>query len=136
MRGGEAVISRVFKNNWFERYARKEQLSDAALLDAVLRAEAGLIDADLGGGVIKQRVARPGKGKSGGYRTLILFREGDRAIFAYGFAKSAMANIPKAELTLLRKAAAIALEWSDAQMDQQVELGKLVELDHGQDDDR
>src|SRR3546814_2072097 len=79
-------------------FSRKERIDDSALRDAVQRAECGLVDADLGGGVIKQRVARPGKGKSGGYRTLILFRHGDRAIFAFGFAKSAQANISKADL--------------------------------------
>ncbi len=107
------AIARIFKNGWFERFARKERIADSALRDAVERAESGLVDADLGGGVIKQRVARPGKGKSGGYRTLILFRQGDRAIFAFGFAKSAQANISTTDLTLLRDAATEALEWND-----------------------
>lgn len=91
------------------------------------------MDADLGGGVIKQRVARPGKGKSGGYRTLILFRQGDRAIFAFGFAKSAQANISKADLALLRNAAAEALEWSDEELDRLVASETLVEIDDGND---
>lgn len=97
------------------------------------RAESGLVDADLGGGVIKQRVARPGKGKSGGYRTLILFRQGDRAIFAFGFAKSAQANISKADLALLRDAATEALEWDDEDLDRLVASGTLVEIDDGND---
>lgn len=62
---------RVFKNAWFERFARKQGISDAVLLEAVERAERGLIDADLGGCVIKQRVARPGQGRSGGWRTVL-----------------------------------------------------------------
>lgn len=95
------------------------------------RAENGLVDADLGGGVIKQRVARPGKGKSGGYRTLILFRQSDRAIFAFGFAKSAQANISKADLALLRDAATEALEWNDEELDRLVASGTLVEIDDG-----
>jgi len=99
----------------------------------VERAESGLVDADLGGGVIKQRVARPGKGKSGGYRTLILFRQGDRAIFAFGFAKSAQANISKADLALLRDAATEALEWKDEELDRLVASGTLVEIDDGND---
>src|SRR3546814_18742904 len=57
-----AAITRILKNGWFERFARKERLTDSGLRDAVQRAESGLVDADLGGGVIKQRVARPGKG--------------------------------------------------------------------------
>jgi hypothetical protein len=100
----------------------------------VQRAESGLIDADLGGGVIKQRVARPGKGKSGGYRTLILFRQGDRAIFAFGFAKSAQANISKADLALLKEAATEVLGWSDKELDRLVKAGTLVEIKNGNDD--
>ncbi len=91
------------------------------------------MDADLGGGVIKQRVARTGQGKSGGYRTLILFRQGDRAIFAFGFAKSAQANISKADLALLRDAASEALEWSGEELNRLIASGTLVEIDDGND---
>src|SRR6266436_7057973 len=83
---------RIFKSRWFERFARKEGIADAALRDAVSRAEKGQIDADLGGGVIKQRIARPGQGRSKGYRTIILFRHRARAFFVYGFAKNQRAN--------------------------------------------
>lgn len=93
------------------------------------------MDADLGGGVIKQRLARPGKGKSGGCRTLILFRHGDRAIFAFGFAKSAQANISRADLTLLRDAATEALEWDGKELDRLVASGTLVEIEDGSDDE-
>ncbi len=99
------------------------------------RAESGLVDADLGGGVIKQRVARTGQGKSGGYRTLILFRQGDRAIFAFGFAKSGQANISKADLALLRDTASEALEWSAGELDRLVASGTLVEIDDGNRDE-
>ncbi|WP_261377719.1 MULTISPECIES: type II toxin-antitoxin system RelE/ParE family toxin [unclassified Sphingobium] len=125
----------MFKNGWFERFARKERITDASLREAVERAESGLVDADLGGGVIKQRVARTGQGKSGGYRTLILFRQGDRAIFAFGFAKSAQANISKADLALLRDAASEALEWSARELDRLVASGTLVEIDDGNRDE-
>lgn len=125
------TIARIFKNGWFERFARKERIADASLRKAVQRAESGLVDADLGGGVIKQRVARTGQGKSGGYRTLILFRQGDRAIFAFGFAKSAQANISKADLALLRHAASEALEWSAGELDRLVASGTLMEIDDG-----
>ena len=81
-------MTRILLNRWFQRFASKERISSAALIEAIDRADRGLIDADLGGGVIKQRVARPGQGRSGGYRTLILFRVGRRAVFAFGFAKS------------------------------------------------
>ena len=74
------------------RFARRERIADAASRDAIKRAGRGLIDADLGG-VIKQRIARSGQGRSGGYRTIIFYRRGERAVFAYGFAKSDRENI-------------------------------------------
>jgi hypothetical protein len=75
------------------------------LREAVARAEKGQIDADLGGGVIKQRISRPGQGKSKGYRTIIFFRRGDRAFFEYGFAKSQRANIDDDEKEKYKDAA-------------------------------
>lgn len=92
-----------------------------------------MIDADLGGGVIKQRVARSGQGKSGGYRTLILFRQGDRAIFAFGFAKNTQANISKADLAVLRDAATEAFKWNSEELDRLVASGALVEIEDGND---
>ena len=66
------------------------------------RARNGLVDADLGGGVIKQRIARKGGGRSGGFRTIVLFRRGERAFFVYGFAKSARENLRRDELETFR----------------------------------
>ena len=65
---------RVFKNTWFTRFAKKEGITDSELREAVNQLEAGQADADLGGGVYKVRIARPGKGKSGGYRVIVFFR--------------------------------------------------------------
>jgi hypothetical protein len=93
---------RVFRTKWFARFARRARIPDASLGEAVRRAERGLIDADLGGGVIKQRVARPGQGRSGGYRTLIAYRPKVLAVFVFGFAKSARDNIDEDELATLR----------------------------------
>jgi hypothetical protein len=107
---------KVFKNAWFGRFARKEQISTAALLDAVARAEKGLIDADLGGGVIKQRIARPGEGKSKGYRSIVLFRKGERCFFVYGFPKSELGNIGSDEETQFKKMAKQVLALTDDQL--------------------
>jgi hypothetical protein len=79
---------RIFKNKWFAKFARDEDISDAKLCNAIQDAEKGLIDADYGGGVIKQRIARQNEGKSGGYRAIILFLRGDRSFFVFGFLKS------------------------------------------------
>lgn len=122
---------RIFKNAWFERFARKQQIDDSALSEAIERAERGLIDADLGGGVIKQRVARPGQGKSGGYRTIILYRHESRAFFVYGFAKSQQENISNEEAAAFKQAAQHILSLSDAHLTAMIEKGQFSEVhDH------
>lgn len=107
---------RVFKNAWFARFARRERISAHALLNAIARVEQGQIDADLGGGVIKQRIARPNEGKSKGYRSIILFRKGQRAFFVYGFAKNALGNIAEDEEAQFKKLAGHVLALTDAQL--------------------
>ena len=125
---------KIYMNAWFAKFANKERIGDAALCDAVDRAERGLIDADLGGGVIKQRVAREGAGKSGGFRTLIFFRRAERAIFALGFAKNDRANIDAADLSALKVAARQALESSDAEIKAVAATGRLIEVKRGDKD--
>lgn len=88
---------RIYKSKWFVRFAKNEHIADAKLFEAIENAEKGLIDADYGDGLIKQRIARSGEGKSGGYRSIILFRKGERSIFVYGFAKSDQDNIDKSD---------------------------------------
>lgn len=114
---------RIFKTRWFARFARREGIADASLLDAITRAERGLIDADLGGGLIKQRVAREGKGRSGGYRTIVAYRAKRRAFFLYGFAKSDQANIGPRQLVSLRS---LADHWQ-AEDDEGILVGKEAE---------
>ena len=124
----ESPRTRIYANRWFAKFAAKEKISDATLAEAVHRAENGLIDADLGSGVIKQRIARQGGGKSGGYRSILIFRSGERAIFVFAFAKSAKANLSAAELKVYRKAAGIMLELSEDQIETEVKAGRLVEV--------
>jgi hypothetical protein len=119
---------RIYANRWFAKFAAKEKISDATLADAVHRAESGLIDADLGSGLIKQRIARQGGGKSGGYRSILIFRLGERAIFVFAFAKSDKGNLSAAELKVYRKAASIMLELDDDEIETEVEAGRLVEV--------
>lgn len=104
----------IFKTKWLARYARRERITDGDLREAIERAERGLVDADLGGGVIKQRIARAGQGRSGGYRLLVAFRIRHRAVFLFGFAKRARDNIDGDELLTLREVGAAWLA-SDAQ---------------------
>jgi hypothetical protein len=119
---------RIFKNKPLSRFADRNETSDQDVCEAVQRASRGLIDADLGGGVIKQRIARTGEGKSGGFRSMILFRQKVRAVFVHGFAKKDLGNITPKELKTVKKLAKFMLAYSDAQLATVVASGTLVEV--------
>lgn len=119
---------RIYKNAWFGRFVRKEKISASVLWEAVERAEHGLIDADLGSGVIKQRIARAGAGRSKGYRSIVLYRKGDKAFFVYGFPKNELDNIQGDEEALFKKAAKSVLALSDEQICLLVETGQFEEV--------
>ncbi len=110
------------------RFADRERIADDSLSDAIDRAAKGLVDADLGGGIIKQRVARPGQGRSGGFRMLIAYRAEDRAVFLYGFAKSERENIGPDELQTLREIGAGWLEADDKRIAKALEEKALKEI--------
>ena len=124
---------RIYKLKSFTRFQRAERISDAALVAAVRRAVDGLIEADLHGGLIKQRVAREGQGKSGGYRTLIAFRRGERAVFLFGFAKNMRSNIDADELEDLRSRGQGFLALAADRLARLVEDGDLTEVTYGED---
>ena len=126
---------RAFKTKWLSRFARREGIADKSLLEAIERAERGLIDADLGGGLIKQRIARPGQGRSGGYRTIVAYRAKQRAVFLYGFAKNERENIEPNELLTFRSIAADLLAADSARIAEAIENGVLQEIDHDQEKD-
>ncbi|MCB1658159.1 MAG: type II toxin-antitoxin system RelE/ParE family toxin [Moraxellaceae bacterium] len=119
---------RILKNKWFERFALKQGITDNALKQAIGLVEQGLIDANLGAGVIKQRIAKHGQGKSSGFRTIILYCIKDKAFFVYGFEKSSRANLTKAEESVYKKAAQIMLALTNEQIDEQIEIGELFEV--------
>jgi hypothetical protein len=118
----------IFKLKAFARFQRKERISDASLARAIRRAEDGLVDADLGGGLIKQRIARPGQGKRGDYRTVIAFRSGERAVFLFGFAKNERGNIDGEELQEFRSLAHVFLELNAEQITALIEDNELIEV--------
>lgn len=119
---------RIFKNKPFARFARKAGLADLMLCEAIADTERGLIDADLGCGVIKQRIARPGKGKSGGFRALILYKRGTKAVFVYGFAKNERANIRHDELEALKELANEVLAYDETALAKALNSGTLIEV--------
>jgi hypothetical protein len=119
---------RVFKNTWFSRFAVKEGIQDSELKDMVNTLEAGLAEANLGGGVYKVRIARPGAGKSGGYRVIVFFRSGERTFYMYGFAKSNRGNINESQLKDFKIAAKVVFAYTDAQLDERVKSGMYEEI--------
>ncbi|RZI54536.1 MAG: type II toxin-antitoxin system RelE/ParE family toxin [Pseudomonas sp.] len=125
----------IYATRWFYRWARKQKLDGAALQEAVREMTAGLFDADLGGHVIKKRVARAGQGKSGGFRTLVATNQGGRWIFLYGFAKNERSNIDKDELEALRRLALELLSLAPSALHTAVRAGELYEVNDDEKDE-
>jgi len=125
---------RVFRNKSFTRFAKKAALDDPTLLKAVDAAERGLIGARLGGGVIKQRVARLGQGKSGGFRAIILYKAHELAFFVHGFAKNDRDNIGSDELAALKLLASQMLSYDNQSIAKAVESGTLIEVARHEED--
>ena len=121
----------IYKTRWFDRWARKQGLSTQSLCVAVREMTAGLYEADLGGGLLKKRVARPGQGKSGGFRTLVATNKGGRWVFVYGFAKNERSNIDKDEEEALKKLAAQLLSLTATALDKAQRAGELMEVNDG-----
>lgn len=120
---------RIFATKSFGRFSRRERIDDFRLCEAIGRAERGLIDADLGAGLIKQRVAREGRGRSGSFRVLIVYRPRVRAVFLYGFAKSERGNVDADEFARSRRAAGEMLSWNDSQIGQLLAAGEWTEIE-------
>jgi hypothetical protein len=123
---------RIFKTKWFARFARRARIGDRLLQEAIERAERGIVDADLAGGVIKQRLARQGQGRSGGYRVLIAYQRSRRAVFLYGFAKSERDNIADDELATLRDIATAWLGMDSSRLELALAEGRVEEVDYEQ----
>jgi hypothetical protein len=119
---------RVFKSKWFAKFARKNRIDDDALKTAVAEIEAGNFDADLGGYVYKQRVARKGQGKSGGFRTIVMLKFGGRAFFVYGFAKNKLENITDDDEKYYKSFAKRYIGYSDAELETAVSAGEFFEI--------
>jgi hypothetical protein len=119
---------RLFKNTWFNRFAKKEGITDDELREAANQLEAGKADADLGGGVYKVRLARPGEGKSGGYRVIVFFKSEERTFYVYGFAKADRANIDEKQLMDFKRAAKAVLASTEKQLADVLKTGTYFEI--------
>lgn len=118
----------IFQTKWFARWAANEGLLEQALRDAVSEMEQGLIDANLGGHVVKKRIGVGGRGKSGGVRTILAFQVKDKAFFLYGFAKNQRDNIDDKELQALKKMAAHLLAYDRKALEKAIETQELIEV--------
>jgi hypothetical protein len=118
----------VYRTRTFSRWARKQRLSDAALCEAVHEMRHGLYEADLGGGLLKKRIARPGHGKSGGFRTIVATNRGDCWFFVYGFAKNERADIDDEEAAALKKLGETLLKMPPASVAKAESAGELTEV--------
>ncbi len=128
--------ARIFTSKDFDRFARKERLDDRLLVSVVEDIENGLVDADLGGNVLKQRIARKGGSKAGGYRTVIIFRLGDRAVFVEGFAKNVKVAHTLVETRALKELAKAILALPEDRLLLAVRAGEMRELGRRDDTDK
>ena len=119
----------IYKTRWFDRWANKQGITAPGLCAAVREMTAELWDADLGGGLLKKRIARAGQGKSGGFRTLVATNKGNRWIFVFGFPKNERSNIDKDEGEALKKLAAHLLSLTTQALVMAQREGELTEVD-------
>lgn len=119
---------RIFKSNAFEKFARKHKISDSLLINAINEIENGLIDADLGSGVIKQRLAKAHRGKSKGYRVIIIYKFKHISLFAYGFDKKDKENLTPAEENTFKALAKYFVAITNEQLNQSIEARELIEV--------
>lgn len=119
---------RVFKNKMFFKWAKSEGLTNLILLKAVKEINQGLIDANLGGNLIKKRIARKGEGKRSGFRTMVVFQKDHRTVFVYGFAKNQRNNITEQEEIALKKLAQSLLDAEDSELKDMITSGDLYEV--------
>ena len=119
---------RIFKNKWFHRFANKEGITDSELKEIVKQLENGQFYADLGGGVYKMELARKGKGKHGGYRSIVIFKSEFRSFFVYGFPKSKRDNIGDRELKGYKEEAKVNLTMTDEHINEWLKNQTLIEI--------
>ncbi len=118
----------IYNTRWFDRWAKKEDLSTRTLCKAIREMRAGLYEADLGGGLLKKRIARAGQGKSGGYRTLVATNKGSKWFFVFSFPKNVRSNIDKDEEEALKKLASYLLSLSAPELRTAQRAGELTEV--------
>lgn len=121
----------AYKTRTFARWMKREGLNDRDLHVALEEMQKGLVDARLGGGLVKKRIARTGQGKSGGYRVIVATNFGERWVFMFGFAKSERDNIDDDELKLIKRLAATLLSLNESDLRKAITADELLEIKYG-----
>jgi len=119
---------RIFKSKWFSRYARKEKITDKQLKDAIDNVHKGLVDCNYQDGVIKQRIARSGQGKSGGYRSIILYHFKSHAFFIFCYSKNEKSDLEPNEIKTFKALSKEYMQLTDNQIQELIELNELTEV--------
>lgn len=119
---------RILLTRWFRGFAKSEHITNVSLKALVSGIEDGIRGVSLGGGLYKYRLAKPGKGKSGGYRVIVGLKRGERIIFIYGFPKSVRENITSFEQKDLGEFAKVLLGLDEAAINEAVNAGKFLEI--------
>jgi hypothetical protein len=117
------------KTKWFNKWAKKNSISDSILLKTLDLISKNLSVANLGKGLYKVRTQRIGQGKSSGFRTLVVYKEMEKAIFVYGFSKTEKDNLDKDELSYFKKLAKDLLLISEDEYKRQEKLGNFFSLE-------
>ena len=119
----------VFATKSFSRWMRKNKIAHQELFSAAAEMAQGLIDADLGGHVVKKRVALGGRGKRSGARTIVATNFGNKWIYIFGFEKNERGNIDASELKALQELAKTLLELNIDKTSVAILHGELIDLD-------
>ena len=123
---------RIFKYRHFKRWAKDEDITDQTLIDTANEIKAGLVDANLGGGLYKKRVPREGQGKRGGYRVLLAYKQDKHVFFLYGFAKNEKDNINDEQKGAFLDLAKYFLTVNEQEIAELVKINELVEINYGE----
>jgi len=116
------------KTKWVNKWAKKHRISDDNLIVAIENLENNLSSSNLGGGLFKVRIASQSGGKSGGFRTLIVYKEDDRAVVVYGFAKNEQENLSKSELLAFKTLSKDILNQSHSDLEMAINKGVFIPL--------
>ncbi len=112
----------------FARWADKNQVAMRDLSAALDEIERGLVDADLGGHLVKKRIPLQDRGKRGGARAILCGKQGDRIIFLHGFAKNEKSDLSPKELAAFRRLAEVLVALETAQVVEAIDRGIFIEV--------